>query len=247
MKGPLKILAALKTHPCAAIFLKAVDPDHYPDYYQKIRDPIDLSLIQERLEKRRYQSLKSWERDMRLIHENTVKYFGKNSPQTALSGHLMHLFEKEFERCTEDELGRWSKLWSAHTNRVLHKLSTIPEILDSVCAIVGAFSLAVPVEEANVQQPVEEVPPPQIEPKVVPEPGNGISVNDQDRFLKAVGRLQPREAKGFVQIVQRFHPHLAPKGTKLEIRVEELSTDCWKELIEHAQRRFRDQGWIYPL
>jgi hypothetical protein len=244
MKGPMRIMARLQEHPCATIFLKAIDPEQYPDYYQVIREPMDLSLIKERLEKRRYQSLKSWERDMRLIHENAQKYFGKESAQAALASHLVHLFDKEFERCAEDGLSRWTRLYAAHTNRVLHRLSTLPEVLDPMYAIVGAFSFAIPVREESV---TEEVWTPPRESRVSSEQSDVISQRDQDRFLESVGSLGQREAKRFVEIVHKFHPNLISHGPDFDIPVEQLSAECWTELIAFAQRRFREMGWTYPI
>jgi hypothetical protein len=245
MKGMLEIMDRLSAHPCAAFFLKAIDPDAFPDYYTKIHNPIDLSLIKERLQKGRYASFAPWAKDMRLIQENTTRYFGKESPQNALANHLMYLFNKEIERYSATSVGRWTVLYSAQTNRLIRKLSMLPQSLEALSAVIAALSCAIP--RAEVDDVEDEVTPPPKEQKEVKDSLNGISRQDQDRFLEAVGSLGVREARGFIEIVQRFHPHLALDGMDLEIEVEALNGECWKELIAFAQKRFKELGWHYPI
>jgi hypothetical protein len=247
MNQLLEIIGRLCKHPCAAIFLKAVDPDVFPDYYTKIPHPIDLSLICDRVRKSRYTSLKSVVKDMRLIKDNTQKYFGERSYQSVLAVHLIRLFDKELEGCTNTSTGRWTRLYSAQVNRLLRKLSNFPQPLGDLSAVVGALSSARPV---NLGEPLieqEEVQRPPKEHNGSKEGRNGIANHEQDRFLEAVGSLGAREAKGFAEIVQHYYPNSGFGGVDLEIPVESLSGECWKKLIAYAQKRFRDLGWRYPV
>ena len=48
----LRITCELMKHPCSAIFSRPVNKEENPDYYEKISEPMDLSLIKEKLEKK---------------------------------------------------------------------------------------------------------------------------------------------------------------------------------------------------
>jgi hypothetical protein len=137
-----------------------------------------------------------------------------------------------------------NELDSAQTDRPSHRLSAL---LEAYCESVDYCSFAGAIMEENAPEDGEEALLPKNEMRVVPEPSDVIPLKDQDRFLEAVGCLDPLDGKAFVEIVQRFHPRIVSDGPELEIHVEDLGPDCWRELIALAQKRFLDHGWTYPI
>ena len=72
-----RIVEELKTHPNAWPFLEPVDGDVVPDYYLVIRNPIDLSLIEQRLNCGQFQYYRSKEmfmKDMKIMFDNCRTY-----------------------------------------------------------------------------------------------------------------------------------------------------------------------------
>jgi hypothetical protein len=61
----------------AAPFLYPVDPVMYPSYYEKIKKPVDLSTIRERLYE--YADLDAFERDFCLLISNCNTFNAKGS------------------------------------------------------------------------------------------------------------------------------------------------------------------------
>jgi hypothetical protein len=262
-RRPLDIMERLSSHPCALFFLKAIDPDVYPDYYLKIVKPIDLSLIKDYLQHNRYNSLTAWAKDMRLIRDNTCQYFGAESLQCKLANHLFYLFTKEFEYCTDQSLSKWTRLYSSRTTRLLHKLSNFPETMNSfrsLCSVVTSFAKAIPrshgepvegnasPEGRNEATETEIETATEIEAEAEDEDkSDGISNDEQNRFLRAIGLLNPIESKRLLDIVRKFHPDLPLDGCNLEIHVDVLSSKCWRALIAFTQDKFRKLGLEYPV
>lgn len=69
-------LKKLRLHKNAAIFLQPVDPvrDHAPNYYEVIKNPMDLSTIGAKLEEGMYKDRFALEADFRLMVSNAKQY-----------------------------------------------------------------------------------------------------------------------------------------------------------------------------
>ncbi|KAJ3007899.1 UNVERIFIED_CONTAM: hypothetical protein HDU68_003303, partial [Siphonaria sp. JEL0065] len=74
-----KTLAKLMAHQSAFIFLEPVDPAILPDYYMRIKNPIDLGTMTDKLRRGEYQTLEAFERDMKLMLSNCYSYNQKES------------------------------------------------------------------------------------------------------------------------------------------------------------------------
>jgi hypothetical protein len=61
----------------AVPFLYPVDRVMYPDYYVKIKSPVDISTIRDRIQE--YESLDDFEKDFKLLISNCFVYNAKGS------------------------------------------------------------------------------------------------------------------------------------------------------------------------
>jgi E1A/CREB-binding protein len=76
------------------IFKQPVDPKENcaPDYYDVIRNPMDLGLIRRRLENGFYQNLYSFESDVYLVFDNCILYNGEDSDLGEIAVDLKNRF-----------------------------------------------------------------------------------------------------------------------------------------------------------
>ncbi|XP_029950478.1 nucleosome-remodeling factor subunit BPTF isoform X3 [Salarias fasciatus] len=79
-EGLRRILRSLQTHKMAWPFLEPVDTNDAPDYYRVIKEPMDLSTMEERLQKREYVKLTEFVADMTKIFDNCRYYNPSDSP-----------------------------------------------------------------------------------------------------------------------------------------------------------------------
>ncbi|XP_077597107.1 transcription initiation factor TFIID subunit 1 isoform X3 [Stigmatopora nigra] len=63
-------------------FHHPVNKKFVPDYYKVIVDPMDLESIRKNISKHKYQNRETFLSDVTLIHTNSVKYNGRDSPYT---------------------------------------------------------------------------------------------------------------------------------------------------------------------
>ncbi|KAI4877537.1 hypothetical protein NFI96_015816 [Prochilodus magdalenae] len=79
-EGLKRILRSLQAHKMAWPFLEPVDPNDAPDYYGVIKEPMDLSTIEQRIQKRFYSKLTEFVADMTKIFDNCRYYNPSDSP-----------------------------------------------------------------------------------------------------------------------------------------------------------------------
>jgi histone acetyltransferase len=79
------------------LFVEPVDPNEVPDYYEVIKDPIDLSAVAKRLESRNYYITKNiFIADVKRMCQNCFTYNPEGSPYYAL-GKKMEEIMKQFD------------------------------------------------------------------------------------------------------------------------------------------------------
>lgn len=93
------LLQRIKRTPNAGPFLKPVDPVALgiPDYFDKIKHPMDLSTIKSKLDSRQYSSIEEFNSDFALMFNNCYTY---NHPESAVYGICKDL-QKTYEALYE--------------------------------------------------------------------------------------------------------------------------------------------------
>uniref|UniRef100_A0A096M732 Bromodomain PHD finger transcription factor n=2 Tax=Poecilia formosa TaxID=48698 RepID=A0A096M732_POEFO len=79
-EGLKRILRSLQSHKMAWPFLEPVDPHDAPDYYRVIKEPMDFSTMETRLQKRHYQKLTEFVADVTKIFDNCRYYNPNDTP-----------------------------------------------------------------------------------------------------------------------------------------------------------------------
>ncbi|XP_048466808.1 nucleosome-remodeling factor subunit BPTF isoform X2 [Rhincodon typus] len=79
-EGLRRVLRSLQAHKMAWPFLEPVDPNDAPDYYGIIKEPMDLSTMEERIHHRFYKKLTDFVGDMTKIFDNCRYYNPSDSP-----------------------------------------------------------------------------------------------------------------------------------------------------------------------
>jgi len=80
----------------ASIFHKPVDPDRLgiPDYFDIVKEPIDMGTIKQRLNHNYYFTMKEFVRDIELCFDNCILFNGEDSP----AGQRCMLVMEEFKK-----------------------------------------------------------------------------------------------------------------------------------------------------
>jgi len=84
----------------ALFFYYPVDPITYqcPDYYDVIKNPMDLSTMQEKMNKGQYSTPEEFEADIRLIIDNCLLYNGSEHEIVPFVNKFRDVFETRFQK-----------------------------------------------------------------------------------------------------------------------------------------------------
>ncbi|KAL0476949.1 histone acetyltransferase [Acrasis kona] len=92
------ILKAVKNHEDSWPFSKPVDPKEAPDYDTIVKEPMDLSTIQGRLESGFYRSKDIFIANMRLVFDNCRMYNHEDTIYYKCANHLEEYFKQQMRK-----------------------------------------------------------------------------------------------------------------------------------------------------
>lgn len=79
-----------------------------PEYYQRITNPIDLSIIEQNITSGVYKTAENFDDDMNRLFANTIRFYGRTSEPGIATTRLKKIycdFKQEASIKFEDELG----------------------------------------------------------------------------------------------------------------------------------------------
>lgn len=91
----LKVMDSIQNHNISRMFMQPVNPitDDCPDYFTKIKHPMDLSTSRKKLEEGQYENVEQWKKDIDLIWDNAITYNGPQALISLLARELQDLFK----------------------------------------------------------------------------------------------------------------------------------------------------------
>ncbi|KAI8050928.1 hypothetical protein BDF22DRAFT_694042 [Syncephalis plumigaleata] len=106
-KRCMRILSKISSHPAALLFSRPVDPklDGCPDYYNIIKNPMDLSTIRKKLESNTYTNKDAFAADIRLMINNCFLFNPPGTPVYNQGMQLEDVFDEQWALWTSSASG----------------------------------------------------------------------------------------------------------------------------------------------
>lgn len=97
------VLTLLMNQDNAWVFNTPVDPVALgiPDYFEKIKKPMDLGTINKRLDQSSYKEVHGFDADVRLTFANAMIYNEPGTPVHEMAKELLGLYNSEFQKMTD--------------------------------------------------------------------------------------------------------------------------------------------------
>ncbi|XP_051905887.1 nucleosome-remodeling factor subunit BPTF isoform X1 [Hippocampus zosterae] len=111
-EGLKRILRSLQSHKMAWPFLEPVDPHDAPDYYRVIKEPMDFSTMESRLQKRHYHKVTEFVADVTKIFDN-CRYYNPNDTPFFQCAEVLEGFFVQKLKCFKTGRSHNNKLQSS--------------------------------------------------------------------------------------------------------------------------------------
>ncbi|RUS81672.1 hypothetical protein EGW08_010589, partial [Elysia chlorotica] len=93
-----KVLLTIKKNEHSWPFLEAVEEVNTPDFFEMIKEPMDLLTIERKVEERVYERKEEFERDVNLVFDNCIEYHGAESDFGYMAENLKGVFDRSMRR-----------------------------------------------------------------------------------------------------------------------------------------------------
>lgn len=90
----VKITNKMSNFSIAEYFLCPVDINEHPDYLNKVKKPMDLGKVLEKLESHQYSTLNDWKNDMNSIWKNAFAYNEQDTVVYMIAEELQKKFKE---------------------------------------------------------------------------------------------------------------------------------------------------------
>lgn len=153
----MEVMQKLRSRTISKMFAQAVDPirDSCPDYFDIVKQPMDLGTVMHKLETDQYKSVADWKSDINLIFSNSNLYNAKASLLRLITKDLSDMFTELVATLSDSPSNDWIdtlQALGAEMNQVMKDMIPPPN----------------PKQTKN--QSKKEVPKKQSKPKEKPKP-----------------------------------------------------------------------------
>lgn len=135
------LLNRLKRNSNAGPFLQPVDPIALgiPDYFEKIKNPIDMGTIKEKLANKQYKKAEEFDADMQLMFSNCFEYNAPGTPVHEIGKNLKSVYDGLFRQVRENRRPAPVRT-SARIIRELPAQGLLPEETNLCADIINSLS-----------------------------------------------------------------------------------------------------------
>ncbi|KAI8137787.1 putative histone acetyltransferase [Fennellomyces sp. T-0311] len=97
------IVSEMRGSPHSWPFVEAVNPDEVTDYYDIIKDPMDLSMLEQNVENDVYQTMDEFVKDVQKIFDNCRLYNADTTNYARCANRLEQLFQEKLQLWTNGD------------------------------------------------------------------------------------------------------------------------------------------------
>ena len=126
----LKVMDTIQSRQISRMFLNPVNPvaDSCPDYFIKIKHPMDLTTCRQKLENGQYENVEQWKNDMELIWNNALTYNGPSALISLLAKELQIFFKELTSNISSDLTSDWNSQFEKLKLELNQAIKSIPKV-----------------------------------------------------------------------------------------------------------------------
>ena len=217
----MTFMLEIMKRPCAISFLDPIyhDENNSENYINKVRHPMDLSTIKEKLQINEYKDIDEFKHDFQLIWTNAERTTGKSAPEIRLlAAEIKKIFLKKFHSEKPLNLKTWGEILRKPAEKLAYLIQNSPDSISQY----NPFLLSLPA---------------------LPK----ITDNNFDNFLQAHKLLPDKsDARHLMGIIRKFDPSYPIESQTPSIDLDKLEPRVFWSLDYYVRKRLEEQNIPYP-
>lgn len=220
----VSIMDRIMKHPIANDYIEPILPGDgtESEYFEKIKNPQDLSSIRQRLIDGRYQTLQNWLDDVETVWKNAELYHGPQSHYASISQQCRKIFDKEKRALDVLSMGTWCGEVYRLRSRVYDLMGQPPTRVKQYASSLGSS------HTMKQNMPL-------------------LTEREVQNFIAASEMLQMEEDHAeMIRIIDEMQPEIDPGKEELWLDVTKLSLPTIYALREYMRNSLEKRGQKYP-
>lgn len=235
LKNCRALLERLMKHKHGWVFNQPVDTEGLGlhDYFDIIKNPMDLGTVKSRLETNLYKSPKEFAEDVRLTFQNAMTYNPKGQDVYMMAEQLSKIFEEKWPSIEADymrelRLSMDSEVMQTPTSKKPPPLrpSGMRKTLDrseSTTRPVGSKTKSVTVSQSG------RIPAPK-KPKAKDPNKREMTYDEKQKLSTSLQNLPSEKLENVVQIIKKRNSSLCQQDDEIEVDIDSVDTETLWEL-----------------
>ncbi|XP_059301305.1 transcription factor GTE4 isoform X1 [Lycium ferocissimum] len=222
LKNCRALLERLMKHKHGWVFNQPVDIKALGlhDYFDIIKNPMDLGTVKSRLETNRYTSPKEFAEDVRLTFQNAMTYNPKGQDVHMMADQLNKIFEEKWAPIEADYM-RELRLLTDSGGKVGPKRTL--DRSESTTNLVGSKIKSVTLPQSG------RTPAPK-KPKAKDPNKREMTYDEKQKLSTCLQNLPSEKLENVVQIIKKRNSSLCQQDDEIEVDIDSVDTETLWEL-----------------
>lgn len=219
----LRVMNKIMNREIAKPYLFPVDPANPPEgYFERIKNPQDLTDIKLRLQTKKYIKIQDWFSDVELVWSNAELFYGSDSINGKIATECRRLFNKYKLEADILDIKRWCIEVYKLKNKISQYKSSPPEKIRKIATYLGNFN------DSLAKQ------------------GEPFLPKDLPNFMKAYRILKPESNKEMAQVLKEFEKDIELNTEENWVDLTKLNLGTIDALRDFMKERLKEEGRDYP-
>ncbi|KAL3509236.1 hypothetical protein ACH5RR_028637 [Cinchona calisaya] len=237
LKTSSSLLDRLMKHKHAWVFNKPVDAVRLGlhDYFDIIKNPMDLGTVKSRLNKNWYKSPKEFAEDVRLTFQNAMTYNPNGQDVHVMAEELLNIFEEKWAAVEADYknelmLGKDHEVGLPATkSKKAPPAVMAPAEIRTLGRSESMTNLVDPKTKTMISTPLLRTPAGK-KPKAKDHNKREMTYDEKQKLSTNLQSLPSEKLENVVQIIRKRNPSLSQNDDEIEVDIDSVDTETLWEL-----------------
>lgn len=209
------IMNKICSRSISQVFYYPIDPiqDNCPNYFDIVKNPMDLGTIRKNLRNNKYTSVAEWKRDMELVWSNSILFHQKDSTIGLMALDL----QKYYFELTKYLSDSYKSSWKRYLIE-LHQEFSLCEKEVVKCRRLSSQKVRTVFKRDQLYPIIEELPPPNFRRHF-----KLFTKEEVDKLISDINSLKEKShIQMIISLLKEYEPNVIDDSGNFQVNLNEL-------------------------